>query len=328
VNKRVVFICPFFKGRFVPYFQLFLNSCRRNPEFDWLIFTDNESNYSYPPNVHKIQMSFEEAKILIQSKFDFMISLSNPYKLCDYKPAYGYIFEDYIKEYDFWGHNDLDVIYGDLSKFISDNMLENYDKLFMLGHFTLYRNTYTLSRLFMEDYKGEKLYKAVFTTNRSCNFDEDWGNIRNVNDILKEKGIRIYENPNNESKIADIYDKSTYFRINEWDKNKSRSVREKIKKAVFIYDNGKLLRYEKKGNSMKTDEYMYIHLIHRNMRIEKRVEESERYAIIPDAFIPVDFEVTVDSFDEIRLREFNLNYFRLRFRNLKTKVRRCFINED
>ena len=39
-----------------------------------------------------------EIREKIQSKFDFKISLEEPYKLCDYKPAYGYIFEEFIRK--------------------------------------------------------------------------------------------------------------------------------------------------------------------------------------------------------------------------------------
>ena len=66
-------------------------------------------------------------KQMIQEKFDYDISICEPHKLCDYKPAYGYIFEQYISEYKFWGHCDIDTIMGDLNEFITDDLLELYD---------------------------------------------------------------------------------------------------------------------------------------------------------------------------------------------------------
>ena len=54
-----------------------------------------------PKNVKVIKSTFEDIRNIIQSKFDFKIILDQPYKLCDYKPSYGYVFEEYIKEYDF-----------------------------------------------------------------------------------------------------------------------------------------------------------------------------------------------------------------------------------
>ena len=46
-------------------------------------------------------MTFNELRKLIQSKFDFEISLEKPYKLCDFRPAYGFLFEEYLKEFRF-----------------------------------------------------------------------------------------------------------------------------------------------------------------------------------------------------------------------------------
>lgn len=46
-------------------------------------------------------MSFEEMCDKIQKHFEFKIELPAPYKLCDYRPAYGEIFQDEIREYDF-----------------------------------------------------------------------------------------------------------------------------------------------------------------------------------------------------------------------------------
>ena len=123
ITKRAALIIPYFGGEFPNYFQLFLNSCEKNQDFTWMIFTDNRTKYRYPNNVKKISMSFGEMVSRVRSKFDFEICLDRPYKLCDYKCAYGYIFGDYLKEYDFWGHSDCDLIYGRLSDFITDDIV-------------------------------------------------------------------------------------------------------------------------------------------------------------------------------------------------------------
>ena len=106
---KIAIIIAYF-GKLPEYIQLFLDSCKLNYGFEWLIFSDDDTTYNYPSNVHLIKMNFGECKKLIQSKFDFEITLSKPQKLCDYKCAYGVIFEDYIQDYDWWGHCDLDQI--------------------------------------------------------------------------------------------------------------------------------------------------------------------------------------------------------------------------
>ena len=45
--------------------------------------------------------------------------VNSPYKLCDYKPVYGLIFDEDLQDYDFWGHCDVDLIFGDIRKFIN-----------------------------------------------------------------------------------------------------------------------------------------------------------------------------------------------------------------
>ena len=327
MNRRIVFLCPFFKGKFVPYFQLFLNSCRDNPKFDWMLFTDNEDVYDYPSNVHKIKMTFDEVKNLFQSKFNFPICLDKPYKLCDYKPSYGYVFSDYIKEYDFWGHNDCDVIYGNLDYFITDEMLDSYDKLFIMGHFTLYRNTMELSSLFMKDIHGRSLYREIFTSKQNMNFDEDWKGRLNINDIFREYGYRVYENKDNRSMIADIYDKSSCFRVNYWDRGKQTDILENKKNAIFVHHNGKLLRFEKIGRKLNVTEYMYIHLIHRKMHYDNSVLNFKSYMIIPDTFIPVPENMSIEIFDSLQKKQIirsRINYLKLRWKNFKTKINKKF----
>lgn len=117
-------------GKLPNYFNLWLTSCKYNKTINFLLFIDDETKYDYPDNVKVIYTTFENIKNQIQSKFDFNISLKKPYKLCDYKPAYGYIFNEYLEKYDLWGHCDLDVIFGNLRKFLSEEILMQNDKIY------------------------------------------------------------------------------------------------------------------------------------------------------------------------------------------------------
>ena len=111
--------------------------------------------------------------------------------MCDYKPAYGLIFEDYIKDYNFWGHCDIDTIMGNLGKLIDDSMFEKYDKMFCLGHMILYRNTYDNNRTFMKEVRGRFLYKESFTTEKITAFDETWDKNTTVNTVFVENGRNV-----------------------------------------------------------------------------------------------------------------------------------------
>lgn len=95
MRNRVIIIACYF-GRLPNYFQLWLNSCRVNRDFHWLLFTDDETNYSYPDNVQREIYSFGEMSRLVQKKCGFQTALDAPYKICDFKGLYGFIFQEYL----------------------------------------------------------------------------------------------------------------------------------------------------------------------------------------------------------------------------------------
>ena len=249
-----------------------------NFEFNWLLITDNKSKNEYPKNVKVMYKDFSSLKKYIQSKFDFNICLDTPYKLCDYKPAYGYIFEEYLYDYDFWGYCDLDLIFGDLSSFVHPEILDNYDKIGHLGHFCLYKNIYEINTLFMKNYNGILRYKEVFTTNNICIFDE-WEYV-SINDIFKKYNKKIYF----DIKCADIYPYSSYFQIVE-NIPFARKVLVSKTNSLSIYKSGKIYMINFDFFNQEINEYSYIHLQKRNMKIKTN---NDDYIIYPDSFINID----------------------------------------
>ena len=89
---------------------------------------------------------------------------------------YGYLFDDYLTEYDFWGHCDVDLIFGNIRKFIDDKILNQYDRILSRGHLSLYRNCKEINELFFE-LDGKKhyplpSYQKVVQDPRSFTCDE------------------------------------------------------------------------------------------------------------------------------------------------------------
>lgn len=263
---RVALIVPYF-GAFPNYFQLFLNSCGKNPCFDWMIFSDNTKPYAYPENVHFQKMSFEECRELVQSKFDFRVALGTPQKLCDYKCAYGYIFRDYLTNYDWWGYCDLDQIFGNLGAFIVPEMLESYDRIGSIGHLTLCRNTAENNRTFM----ANDHYRVVFSTERGCGFDEWLPD--NVNEVFIESGRKVFLN----NLGADINPYRTAFQTVVFDLEKRRYVLSSVTNSVFLWNDGCLTQIFEGG----VREYPYVHLQKRRL-LDKRLDNtSDKYYIVP-----------------------------------------------
>jgi len=73
----------------------------------------------------------------------------------------------------FWGHIDIDVIFGNIRDFITDDLLENYDLIsvrpdWIAGCFLLFKNILKMNTLFCHS----KDYKKAFTMAGYINFDE------------------------------------------------------------------------------------------------------------------------------------------------------------
>ena len=167
----VILICYY--GSFPWYFEYFLHSCKFNPTIDFFIFSDINYGKQLPKNVTIIKKSIEEIKITASKKLGFSINIDFPYKLCDFKPAYGMLFSEFIEGHDFWGQSDLDVIYGDIRNFVTGEFLNEYDFIsvrhdYTSGCFALYRNNSLMNNFF----KRSKDYKKVFSNNRHFCFDE------------------------------------------------------------------------------------------------------------------------------------------------------------
>ncbi len=294
-KRKCCFIIPYF-GKLPENFQFFLNSCAYNKDFNWLIFTDDNSKYDYPENVKKIEMQFDRMRSMVQSKFDFIISLEKPYKLCDYKPAYGLIFEEYLTEFEFWGHCDCDLIFGKLNHFITEDLLENYDKLFVLGHCTLYRNSDEINRIFMKPIENQFLYRKVYTTKKSCTFDETYLP-DNINTIFDFYGYRVLK----DDYSANLMRRPVGFRLTHFDKISGDYLYESKMPNFFVFDKGVLKRYRKKFGVLSENEYMYIHFQSREMKNCLKDRNATKFKIASNVFVEMETDtVTGDNFDRIR----------------------------
>ena len=124
-KDRIVLIIPYY-GSMPPYFDLWKNSAEANHEITFLIVTDLKVPVKKSSNIKVLKMSFDTLKNRIANMLKMKIKLNAPYKLCDYKPAYGYICEQWLEGYDYWGHCDCDLIFGDLSP-VEHILSEGYD---------------------------------------------------------------------------------------------------------------------------------------------------------------------------------------------------------
>ncbi len=170
---KVLIIIPYF-GDWPPWFSYFLQTCEANPAFSWLIFSNCKKPNINLANVRIIQNNLSQFNQLASQKLKLEINIQNPYKICDLRPSFGKIFEDFTKGYDFWGYSDLDLFYGNLQHFLTTDILNSYDlisvrKNYFSGHFALYRNTNIVNALYT---KGDRFKKIFQDNNYHYAFDE------------------------------------------------------------------------------------------------------------------------------------------------------------
>nr|WP_157719546.1 DUF6625 family protein [Pseudomonas oryzae] len=173
--SRMLLIIPYF-GSWPFWLDFFLLSCRRNPTVNWLIIGDSPAPADAPANVEFRQVAYADYLAFVSARLGIPFDPVRPYKLCDLKPMYGYLHEEDLSGYDFWGFCDLDVVFGDLRSFLTPEVLRHdviatHDTR-ISGHFSLLRNTPVLREAFRRipdwaakvcEQKSQRLDEAAFS---------------------------------------------------------------------------------------------------------------------------------------------------------------------
>jgi hypothetical protein len=261
-------IVPYF-GERPPYLPLVLKSMAHNPDVHWLLITDRKVPDA-PPNVAVHLCGFEELAARIRTCFDFPISLESPYKLCDFRPAYGEIFREELEGYDFWGHCDLDVIFGRILESLPDEAFQ-HDKILFQGNFALYRNTAEAAAWYRHEV-GRVRYREVMTTPVAMHFDE-WAGIYY---IVRDLGVRYWQ----EDRIFDL----SFSRYRT--RAEAPAGRDPRR---YAWENGEICEYRIEDGVVQRRTALLIHLQKRTMRAPAAdVVQADRYWILPNRFTVQD----------------------------------------
>lgn len=312
---KTILILPYF-GTLPNYFDLYLHTVKSNPEIDWLLVTDDHTPRDYPANVKIVYMAWDEMKAKIQSKFDFAINLERKHKLCDFKPANGYIFEEYVAGYDYWGHCDPDILWGKFSHFINYGKLAAFDKIFILGHLTLFKNTPENNRRFMATLDGRERYREVYSNLLGYAFDEKFGG--SVNNIFIAHGWPMFDT----NFSADIDPYHTNFRLSVLDVATRKYHLDAVREQIFTWENGQVFRHYLKGKDLVKEEFLYIHLQKRRMEVNLQKPFPDRFLINPKSFDVLNEEITAANFRKnLKKYWFNNQYFKIKYNSLKFRLK-------
>lgn len=170
--SSICIVIPYF-GKWPFWINFFIESCRFNPTVNWLIYTDCGLIDDCPENVELISITFGDYCSFVSNKLDINFKPTNPYKLCDIRPAYGLIHEKELAGYHFWGFGDIDLIYGNIRHFLTENRLSQKDVFSnhstrISGHLCLVRNLYDLRRA----YQKIPHWRQKFTSQQHLAIDE------------------------------------------------------------------------------------------------------------------------------------------------------------
>ncbi|MCF2561212.1 hypothetical protein I6E06_01725 [Bifidobacterium boum] len=265
-------------------------------------------------------MSLDEFKNIAAEKLGFSPCIPKPYKLCDFKPAYGLIAEDFIQGYEYWGHCDCDLLFGNLSGILTPILDLNYDKIFAVGHLTIYKNTYENNRIFMREHNGVLLYKNVFTSERIWGFDESQCDLggNNVHEIFKQSKASVYE----DDLSFNVYtEKDEITRVKYNPQTMDYETEDYVPSRVY-WDGKNIVRIAYMSGKIIEQHYLYTHLQSRIMSTKSIDFDRAPIEILPDRFRNV---VSIPS----NKQEFHL--FSLRMPSTfwlhvyKKKIRRKFL---
>lgn len=177
------------------------------------------------------------------------------------------MFQDYIKEYDFWGHCDADMIFGDIRKYVTDDILEKYDRLGVDGFFSLFRNTPEINSI----YRKAGDIKLIFTDQKPFGFDE-WG--------LNHNGTAHYWINNLKDKVwlDKVFDNLAPYHYGFFS-GTVRKLHLCITNVMFSFENGKLFRYGLNNGKVVKDESLYVHVQKRPIYVNTNVDNY--FSIVP-----------------------------------------------
>ena len=282
MTKYSAFCCYF--GKWPSHFQFWLDSCRYNRNITFFLVSDIPTDeFRLPENVRVIRRSFLDVYDLICSKFpEIKISLDRPYKLCDFKTAYGYIFDEYCKEYEYWGYYDIDTIWGNIEKFIPANEDNHLVKIFPCGHLSFIKNVVPWNKVFelvnkkagtpcCNNMEGKTVatWQECFSSPESHYYDEEGG----LEPLFASLNENIYSGVDFDN-ILPPWRFDHFFSIN---------FPEKSHFLVYGFKKGTLSRYFLKNWKVISEEISYLHASKRNFKV--KTDNTDNYSIAPDTIV-------------------------------------------
>lgn len=276
--KRICIINCWF-GPYHNYFGLWMKSVAWNPTIDFLIVGDTPLPDGAPSNLRHLPMTLEELEAKIRRRLgNEKAILPSPYKCCDYKAMYGTIFGEELSGYDFWGHCDIDLVFGDLRDFLTEERLSRYDKIYPNGHLSVFRNNQEVNERWRLPYAKFDV-EQVIASPMNFAFDE-WDGIYNIYIRLGLPFLRDVE-------FLNLAPGTRRFRFRRRTNAKYERPPENHDHQCFYWENGKVHRaFIDADGEVQVEDYAYIHFFKRKFSSpdEETLDHSAPFYCTPRGF--------------------------------------------
>lgn len=263
---RIAVIMTWF-GKLPDYFPFWLKSAEANDTIDFICICDQEIS-SDATNIKVICTTMQDEVANYERVLNRRVVMRTPYKFCDCRAFFGILYADLLKGYDFWGYCDIDLVFGDIRKFVTDDVLKSHDRIYQYGHLCLYRNDERTLHLYQLR-GGIYSLDEIFTSSAKMTYEEFFG----MNRICRMNRIRWYT----ERDFADFccwYPKRLEISFDSILHGNQ----------AFFWEDGHAYRaYEEKGKIHK-EEFVYMHFQKRKLTVDVNNHEVEMGAfyICPD----------------------------------------------
>ena len=265
-RNKIALIVLYF-GPLPPYFPVWLKSAEANPDVDFLLWSDQEIRAD-APNFRVCKCTLKELQERFSKTLNRPLEIPNGYKLCDYRPAYGLLFEEELRGYDFWGHCDIDLVFGRIRHSLTDEILSAYDRFYAYGPLSVYRNSEKMNHAF-------ELPGSWFT------LDEVFGPIHigvdefsGINRICLQNGISWYTGIDFAHLDGDLQNRLEI-----------RRNQPNYPVQIFYYLDGRAFQRYVSGEQIKEREWVYIHWIRKRPVPERLPAPGEAVVVTPQKLI-------------------------------------------
>lgn len=210
------------------------------------------------------QTTFDDFKRLFSNRGICVDNLQSPYKICDYRPAF-WVLKDELgtsAESSYWGHCDLDVVFGDVCGPIEFGISSRFFKIFTNGHLSLYRDCALTREISQLD--GRIRWSEVIGTPTNLGFDECHG----INCVYRTLGVPMLFGADRIIDLYPGYSEPTTGRVsqNRFDQR-------------FLVRDGRIIQQFRGLTGRSEREFYYLHFQKRKMDIDVGLNPLEPFFI-------------------------------------------------